>query len=376
MFTRFSALILASSLVFTGCAAQSNPDNDEDPSTLQSDDALSSFGALLVGTYKTDAAYPKFDLNKDDSYRWDSGIRCITTPCPSGDVGRWAVYVSVFTGVRYVNLRSDDGRVSRWFRVASTSKLVGAFGTTGTFTKWVKGACTTNAECAGGEQCDAGACVARALCVQVDGTDGRVVAKNFAAGQYAEANAWGETTAAGSSWGISLANCATVAADMACTEEYAPVCALTVSMAAAKTFGNRCDLRRSVIAEAGDFGESLAISTKGACVAGAARCSTFWMKSDPTSAAGAYYVKSFKSDFEAKAWPQLHPSAIDAQVLSGACHDLTICTKEYNPVCGGVRSDDASTFGNRCMFQAAVRASSATEGWSKGYIRSAGECTP
>lgn len=374
MLTRFAALALASSLVFTGCAAQSTPDNDEDPSTLETDSALSSFGALLVGTYRGDAKYPVLSLNKDDAYTWDTGIRCITTPCPSGDAGRWAVYINVFTGVRYVNLRSFDGKQSRWFRVATTSKLVGAFGTTGTYTKFVEGACTTNAECGGGEQCEASACVARPLCVQIDG-EGRFIARNFPAGQYAEANAWGTATAAGSSWGISLATCDVVAKNLACTEEYAPVCALTANWTAGKTFGNRCDMRRSIIAEAGDFAEATAIFTGGACKVGAARCSTYWLRPEPTSVSGAYYVKNFTSDFEASAWPKLHPGSVDAKILSGLCQNLLVCTKEYNPVCGGVRSDEPSTFGNKCMFEASVRASAATDGWSKGYVNAAGECT-
>ncbi len=377
MFTRFSALVLASSLVLTGCAAQSVGDADEDPSTLQASDALSAFGAKLVGQYRAaDSKYPVVSLNKDDTYTFDTGIRCIAAGCASGDAGRWAVYINVYTGVRYVQTRSFDGRVTRWFRVASTTKLVGAFGTTGTYNRFVDGACTANTDCALGEQCEASACVARALCVQIDGvTTGRVMAKNFAPGQYAEANAWGDANAQGGSWGLSLASCNVVAANYVCTEEYAPVCGVAVNWTAARTFGNACELKRAVIAEAGEFGEATASSTQGACATGTPTCATYWLRQDPASPVGAYYVKTVASVSEANAWIALQSGAVDGTVLPGACTDSMICTKEYAPVCGGVRSNEASTFSNKCMFEASVRASSATDGWSKGYISAAGECT-
>jgi len=377
MFTRFTtAFVLASTLAFAGCAAQSHQQEEDDPTSMQSESALSAYGELLVGDYKGEAVYPRFSLNKDGTYSWDTGIRCITTPCPSGDRGTWAIYVSLFTGTRYVNMRSTS--ISRWFRVASTSPatLVGAFGTSGTYTKIKTGGCTLNSECARGEQCDAGACVARPLCVQVDAADGRFLAKNFSAGQYAEADAWAQKEAGGGSYGISLANCAIVSTNMACTEEYAPVCAYTAIWNEARTFSNKCDMKRAVIGAAGEWGEVVAAHKEGACTKGDARCSTYWLKEDEAAVPGAYYVRTVYSDFEAKAWIQVQPNAVNGAVLNGACHDFTICTEEYNPVCGGVRSDSPSTFGNVCSFQAAVRASSATEGWSKGYVSSAGACTP
>jgi len=91
---------------------------------------------------------------------------------------------------------------------------------------------------------------------------------------------------------------------------------------------------------------------------------------------GAYYVKTFGSAFDAKAWINLQPSAVNGLVLDGACPALTACTKEYAPVCGGVRSDTPRTFGNRCAFEAAVRSSSTADGWSKGYVNAAGACAP
>lgn len=384
MFTRsFSASLLAASLVFAGCAAQSTPEGEDDTTTLRSEDSLSKFGKQLVGSYRSESMYPRFTLASDGTYSWDTGIRCFTTPCPSGDTGRFAIYVGAWTGIRYVNLRSSDGTASHWLRVASLTpaKLIGAFGTTGTFTRDPKGevktdGCAATSECGGGEQCLSGVCTARPICVQIPVADGRYVARNFAAGSWAEANAWAETTAAGAGHSLSLATCTEVANNLACTEEYAPLCTFVSGAMGAQTVSNECEMRRAVIAAAGDFGEANGLYTKGACSKGEPRCSTYWLKSDPTSAAGAYYVHTFGSDFEAKAWIMLQPDAVEGDVLPGTCSDLVMCTKEYAPVCGAVRSDELSTFGNRCSFQAAVRASSATDGWSKGYINAAGECTP
>lgn len=375
----FAPLFAVSLLV--GCAAQSTPEGEDDTSTLHAEDALSATGKLLVGDYKSDAWYPRFSLAKDGTYVWDSGIRCVKAPCPSGDSGRFKIWVGAYTGTRYVNMVSSDGKVEHWLRVASLSptKLVGVFGTTGTFTRVSAekpvGGCTATSECGNGEQCIAGACTARPLCVQIPVASDRYQAKNFAAGQWSEASAWAETTAAGAGYSISLATCTEVAAGLACTEEYAPLCAFVSGAEGARTVSNACELRRTVIAAAGEYGEATGLSTKGECTKGEPRCSTYWLKSDPASVAGAYYVQTFRSDFEAKAWIALQPSAVDGAVLDGICSDLTICTKEYNPVCGGVRSDDPSTFGNLCMFQAAVRASSATDGWSKGYVNASGECS-
>jgi len=382
MFNRFFiAPLFAASFLFAGCAAQSTaPEGDDDTTTLRAEGALSALGKQLVGNYKSDAFYPRFSLAADGTYSWDTGIRCIKGPCPSGDSGRFSIYYGAFTGYRYVNLVSSDRAISRWFRIASVTpaKLVGVFGTTGTFTKDTGKpvpACTVAADCAGGEQCLSGTCTARPICVQLPTTNG-YVAKNFPAGSWAEANAWAETTAAGAGHSLSLANCTDVANGLACAEIYAPLCTFVSGAAGAATMSNDCEMRRAVIAAAGEFGEAKGSYTKGECPKGEPVCATYWLKSDPTDATGAYYAHTFSSDFEAKAWIAEMSTAVDAAVLNGACSDLTVCTKEYNPVCGGVRSDEPSTFGNRCMFMAAVRASTATDGWSKGRIDSTGACTP
>jgi hypothetical protein len=117
---------------------------------------LSTYASTLVGSYKGDAVYPRFQLNADYTYSWDTGIRCVTTPCPSGDVGTWALYVNGY-GTHYINLVSKPAAQNRWYRVYDGTPVVlkGAFGTTGTFTK--QGTLNTTCavvRCAAGFKCD------------------------------------------------------------------------------------------------------------------------------------------------------------------------------------------------------------------------------
>lgn len=371
---RTITFVLVASLA--GCAAQSSNEGDDTDGSLiaSSDNALSAFGKQLVGGYKSDAWYPRFSLEKDASYSWDTGIRCITAPCPSGDVGRFTIWQD-YSGRKYVRLLSNDSRTTRWFRVDSLKPvtLVGVFGTTGTFklqSPVVIGGCAATTECSAGEQCVSSVCTARPSCAQVTAPDGKFHARNFAAGAYAEADAWAAKIAAGGAYGISLYTCEEVAAS-GCTEELNPVCAFVSGTDAEKTLGNACEARRATVAAAGSGGDAVSVTAKGACTTGAPRCATYAIGTD---ASYAYYVHDFSSQFAADAWIAINASAIRPQVYTGKCATHTGCTKEYNPVCGGVRSDAARTFGNRCMFEASVRVSSAATGWSKGYA-APGECT-
>jgi hypothetical protein len=347
----FRTITMLLAATFIGCAAQSNSEGDDQESLVaSSDNSLSAYGEQLVGSYKGDALYPRFQLNADSTYNWDTGIRCITTPCPSGDSGNFSIWRDAFDR-RYVRLLSNDWRVTRWFRVSSLKPvtLVGAFGTTGTYKKEVP-------------------VVTGPACAQVYSPDGKFYAKNFAT--MAEADVWAAGIAAGGAYGISAFTCEVTAASYACTEEYAPVCAMISGTDVGKTYSNACELRRATIAAAGAVSDAFAVSTKGECTTGTAKCSTYTVGSDTS---WAYYVHNFNSQFEADAWIALNPQAISSKVLDGKCQDWTVCTKEYFPVCGGVRSETAHTYGNRCMFEASVRADSAATGWSKGYA-SQGAC--
>lgn len=373
MFTRHVPIVLfASFLAFAGCAAQTQHDDQEDPSTFTAatENALSSFGKQLVGDYKSDAVYPRFSLLKDGSYTWDTGIRCVKAPCPSGDSGKFSIW-NDSRGRKYVNLFASDHSVSRWFRVDGTKPvvLVGVAGVSGTFKMIVATptpGCTVSSDCAGGEQCISGTCTARPLCVQVTSADGVFHAKNFPAGGYADANAWAAATAPGLGYGISVYTCADTAAGYDCGGASDATCAFVSGTEAAKTYGSECEAKRAVMATADTGGEALGVLGKGACVSDGPYCSTFHRTSEGTTSF-AYYAHTFGSKFESNAWILLNPGASDALAFSGKCSDSLICPMIYKPVCGGVKSDPAKTFGNQCELEAAVRADSATDGWSKGY---------
>ncbi len=369
MFSRsISIVLLASSLVFAGCAAQTSHDGEEDPSTFTAaEGALSSYAKQLVGDYKSDALYPRFSLLKDGSYTFDTGIRCIKAPCPSGDAGTFSIW-NDSRARKYVNLFSTDGKVSRWFRVDALKPvtLVGVSGITGTFkTIAAAGTCIANNDCGSGEQCVGSVCTARPLCAQVVGTDGVIHVKNFAAGSYADADAWASSTAAGAGYGISIGTCTEVATGFYCTDVYQPTCAFVSGADAAKTYTSPCDAKRAVIAAAGG-GDAIGVTQKGACTTGANYCSTFQRTSDG-SPSFAYYAHTFGSQFEANAWIQLNPGASNPVVLADTCTSFLMCTEIYKPVCGGVKSDTARTFGNQCQLEAAVRADTKATGSSKGY---------
>jgi hypothetical protein len=370
MFTRHASIALvASFLAFAGCTAQAYHDDQEDPSTFTaSESALSSYGRQLVGDYKSDAVYPRFSLLEDGTYTFDTGIRCVRAPCPSGDSGNFSIWRD-HGGRRYVRLLASDHSVKRWLLVESLKPvtLVGFAGITGTFRMMgAAGGCTTYTECGEGEQCIANVCTPRPVCATVLTTDGVFHAKNFNAGSFADADAWASTTAAGAGHSLTLATCTET--KVACPEPAVPTCAFVSGTEAGVTYASLCDAKHAVLAAAGDVGEAIGVTQQGACTADAPYCSSFLSISDD-NASFAYYAHTFGSEFEANAWSQLHPGSSKARVRAGNCSGMAMCPRIYKPVCGGVKSDPARTFSNQCGLEAAVRADAATNGWSKGYGR-------
>ena len=151
--------IVSSLAAFTmgGCAADARHTDDEGdaPSTMQAD-ALSKLGKSIVGDYKSAAVYPRFELKADGTYSWDTGIRCVRAPCPSGDIGTWKIYNGT-AGRHYVNLVSTPAAEDRWYRIYDGPPVVldGRFGTTGTFTKQgTTGTTCAAVRCAAGTKCD------------------------------------------------------------------------------------------------------------------------------------------------------------------------------------------------------------------------------
>jgi hypothetical protein len=162
--TIFSTLLVAGGLVLAGCATNSTNDVGEGAETSSSSDAITRTNVLrqLPGDWKSDALYPVFNLGKDGQYSWDTGIRCITTPCPSGDAGRY--YLEKYSGVFYVYMLSYDYRTERYLRVDVKSdtvvSLTGVYGATGVFTK----------KTAGGTGCELVRCAAGTVCDDSSGT--------------------------------------------------------------------------------------------------------------------------------------------------------------------------------------------------------------
>lgn len=155
-----AVLALSSSLAFClaiGCSADAQHSDAEGdaPGTVQAD-ALSKLGKSIVGDYQSDAVYPRFSLAADGTYTWDTGIRCVKAPCPSGDAGKWTIYNGT-AGRHYVNLVSKPAGEDRWFRIYDGPPVVlkGVFGTDGTFTKQggTTGPSCATVRCAAGYTC-------------------------------------------------------------------------------------------------------------------------------------------------------------------------------------------------------------------------------
>lgn len=158
--------IALAALAFTGCAVQANEPADEEFSASEAQ-ALhaSTLYAALVGNYaSSDTPYPTFELAKDRTFTLDTGIRCITTPCPSGDAGKWTLYT--YKGRYYLNLAGAEA--SRWYYVQSFSKgvLVGMTDK-GTWTKQVE---------APTSGCAAILCAPDSICVD-DGSGAKCITK-------------------------------------------------------------------------------------------------------------------------------------------------------------------------------------------------------
>lgn len=84
------ALSLSTSFAVTGCAADTD---GEEAAVEESEDELAKAGKALIGSYKDDSGAFKglilTDVKKGQANEFiadvDTGIRCITTPCPSSE---------------------------------------------------------------------------------------------------------------------------------------------------------------------------------------------------------------------------------------------------------------------------------------------------
>ena len=96
MRTTLRLSIVLAALAFSGCAAQAGTESEGDGDFVASEAEALSASTLyksLVAEYRSaDVAYPRFTLDADRSFTLDTGVRCITTPCPSGASGTWTLY--------------------------------------------------------------------------------------------------------------------------------------------------------------------------------------------------------------------------------------------------------------------------------------------
>lgn len=82
-----SSLFLATAAL-SGCAPGS--ENDDEGSSTAAPIKGGPRVVSLVGDYHPiDENYPLLSLDANGTYLYDTGIRCIQAPCPSGDAGTW-----------------------------------------------------------------------------------------------------------------------------------------------------------------------------------------------------------------------------------------------------------------------------------------------
>jgi hypothetical protein len=152
--------LLFASLVFTGCAAQSSVDGEEELVANESHAITATeLYKAQVGEYLNKESSIAYTLNADRTFVLDTGIRCITTPCPSSDSGRWTLYS--YYGRIYVNLASKTA--SRWFRVSSLAPVTHVGASAGLVGTWTK------QEALSGPGCAATLCAAGTICVEEGG---------------------------------------------------------------------------------------------------------------------------------------------------------------------------------------------------------------
>jgi hypothetical protein len=110
-----SSLCLAAASL-SGCASESEDMNKGTSAVATAEDASAS--ATWVGDYHPrEGEYPRLTLAADGTYIYDTGIRCIQAPCPSGDAGNW--YLG--DGFLYLAATTPDAlEPQRTLEIAST----------------------------------------------------------------------------------------------------------------------------------------------------------------------------------------------------------------------------------------------------------------
>lgn len=241
--------------------------------------------------------------------------------------------------------------------------------------------CSTDAECSEGEYCAPIFCITTpcptGLCTQTEPQcghfatpDGRFYAKNFS--NAGDAYAWIQAPPDAIDGAVEPGSCAELG--QVCTKEYAPVCGTSGDVTIPENFGNACQFRAQIFAEAGIDGESKGKATVGECVAGplCAETEVMWQGSTTPT----IYAKNFDSAADAQAWVDTFgPYAVSSFQFEGTCDQGWACPANYAPVCGVIFSGPEQTYSNDCSFRASVRSAAGSDDFAKGYARS-GACCP
>lgn len=157
-----AGLVLAGAFAVVGCSGAVETTQQEDSQGDVSEEAYGSgIGKKLGGDYVAKAAaYPTLSLDAaKQTYVWDTGIRCVRAPCPSGETGRWALYKASYGNRYYAGLTPSGGAgTKRWFRVSfdakgAVSELDGVWGETQVFVPRAKTSACAAVLCAPGTTC-------------------------------------------------------------------------------------------------------------------------------------------------------------------------------------------------------------------------------
>ena len=256
-----SSLFVAFAL--TGCGSSDIGSADDTASDSTEHEAIaeealsgSQLAKKLVGSWQGAGTteYPRVELGAKGDYTLDTGVRCITTPCPSGEAGEWGLYRNLSGSTYYVALFPKSGG-SSWYQVKVVSGvptlLTGVFGTKGKLAP-AKTYCV-EWEAADEQGNSLGAFYAENVKSYVDGKN------KLAEIVYFTNEAINEGTCGSRS--------------LACTKEYKPVCGQIFSEELT-TSSNLCALKASIRQRAGATGAAKGRWTAGACEPPITPCAT------------------------------------------------------------------------------------------------------
>lgn len=263
--SKLLSLSALSSVLFAvalaGCGS-ADPTSDESASDTSDHEAISQealsgsqLGKKLVGSWQgVGAEFPRVELGAKGDYSLDTGIRCVTTPCPSGEAGAWGLYRSVSSGTYYVALFPKGG-ASSWYQVKVVSGvptlLTGAFGTKGKLAP------------------------AKSYCVEWEAADeqGNALGAFYAENVTSYVAGKDKLAQIGTFLHEAINEGTCASRSQACTKVYKAVCGQVFSEELS-TYGNVCELQVAIRQRAGATGAAKGRWTDGVCEAPITPCAT------------------------------------------------------------------------------------------------------